>query len=108
MSFVSKLNQRTYNQTTCVRDALARLDAHDCHVIDIQIGGHQPVITIEANAAALALGGATYMLERIRGQRVETYVRPMCGCQVRWKADQHQELIPPPPVGIKRIGEGLA
>jgi hypothetical protein len=84
MSMVSPRNREVFNQTTAVRDAMAKLDELDCIVTDIRIGQHQPVILIESSERATALPGAIYMRERVRGQLVATWVARICRCQVRW------------------------
>ena len=98
-------NRRIYDQTTAVRDALERLESHGCKVVDVRIGGRQPVIYIEPDDAAAALDGAVYMRERLQGRLVATYVCPLLGCQVRWPA-----VLPAPgPVNLAAMnGAGVA
>jgi hypothetical protein len=83
---ICKRNRRIYDQTTSARDALEKLEAAGCKVIDVRLGGRAPVIYIEPDAAAAQLDGAQYMRERIHGRLVGTMVMPLCGCQVRWAA----------------------
>lgn len=104
-------NRRIYDQTTAARDALDKLDALGCEVVDIQLGGHKPVITIVADRAAAALDGATCRLETIRGSRIRTMVCPLAGCVVRWTAAVITDtgVFPPDRAGaMRRFGEGLA
>lgn len=104
MSWVAK-NRRIYDQTTAVRDALARLELAGCRVVDVRLGGRQPVIFIDADDGAENLEGAVYMRERIHGRTVATYVCPLMGCQVRWPA-----VVPEPtPDNVLRFnGAGVA
>lgn len=98
-------NRRIYDQTTAVRDALARLEERGCKVVDARLGGRAPVIYIEPDAAAEQLEGAVYMRERLQGRLVATYVCPMLGCQVRWPAT----LPTPVPDNLVRMnGAGVA
>lgn len=99
---------RIYDQTTAVRDALSRLDDIDCRVVDVRLGGREPVIHIEpiGEDQGAQLKGAMYMRERIGGRLVATYVARVCGCQVRWPA-----VLPPSPTpdNVRHLnGAGVA
>lgn len=98
-------NRRIYDQTTALRDALAKLEELGCKVVDARLGGRAPVIYIEPDAAAAQLTGAVYMRERLQGRLVATYVCPLLGCQVRWPA----VLPTPSPENLVRLnGAGVA